>query len=34
VASSPETLLGLAGAQGAEMDFTLPVSSRTVDLPH
>jgi hypothetical protein len=31
VTSSIETLLGLAGAQGADMEFSLPVSSRTVE---
>ena len=31
VTSSLETLLGLAGAQGAEMEFSLPVSSKTVE---
>jgi hypothetical protein len=31
VTSSVETLLGLVGAQGAEMEFSLPVSSRTVE---
>jgi hypothetical protein len=31
VTSSIETLLGLVGAQGAEMEFSLPVSSRTVE---
>jgi hypothetical protein len=31
VTSSIETLLGLAGAQGAEMEFSLPVSSKTVE---
>ncbi len=31
VTSSIETLLGLAGAPGAEMEFSLPVSSRTVE---
>jgi hypothetical protein len=31
VTSSIETLLGLVGAQGAEMEFSLPVSSKTVE---
>ena len=31
VTSSVETLLGLAGAPAAEMDFALPVSSKTVE---
>jgi len=31
VTSSVETLLGLIGAQGAEMEFSLPVSSKTVE---
>jgi hypothetical protein len=31
VTSSVETLLGLVGAQGAEMEFSLPVSSKTVE---
>ncbi|MFI5283726.1 MAG: DUF222 domain-containing protein [Candidatus Dormibacterales bacterium] len=31
VTSSVETLLGLVGAPGAEMEFSLPVSSRTVE---
>jgi hypothetical protein len=31
VTSSIETLLGLTGAQGAEMEFSLPVSSKTVE---
>jgi len=31
VTTSIETLLGLIGAPGAEMDFALPVSSRTVE---
>jgi hypothetical protein len=31
VTSSVETLLGLVGAQGAEMEFSLPISSKTVE---
>ena len=31
VTSSVETLLGLAGAPAAEMDFALPISSKTVE---
>jgi len=31
VTSSVETLLGLVGAEGAEMEFSLPVSSKTVE---
>jgi hypothetical protein len=31
VTSSIETLLNLTGAQGAEMEFSLPVSSKTVE---
>ncbi|GAC1682211.1 MAG: hypothetical protein PVS2B1_00540 [Candidatus Dormibacteraceae bacterium] len=31
VTSSVETLLGLAGAPGAEMEFSLPVSSKTIE---
>ena len=31
VTSSVETMLGLVGAQGAEMEFSLPISSKTVE---